>query len=86
MSLLIQIINLFEINYIGLSAIGIIIALISMYIAENIIGFAVVFTLFIGIGVYYSIYPVWVLYLSVMIVIAFIPFSNKFRLVKQWRI
>ena len=86
MSLLIQIINLIEINYIALTIIAIVIGLIAIYISENIMGFAVVFISFIAIGVYFSIYPVWSLYLSVMIIIAFIPFSNKFRLVKQWRI
>ena len=85
MSLLIQIINLIEIKYIALTTIAIIIGLIAMYISENIMGFAVTFVAFIATGVYFSLYPVWTLYLSVMIIIAFVPFTNKFRLVKQWR-
>ena len=86
MSLLIQIINLFEINYIGLSLIAIIIGVIVMLLVENIMAFAIVFLIFITIGDYYSIYPNWLLYFSIMIIITMIPFSNKFKLVKQWRI
>lgn len=85
MSILLEIIQGLEIPVIYYSLIVMVLSGIAIYLFKNIIGFAVVFITLTGLGIAFSLYPDWVLYFSIMIVITTMSLNQKFK-VSRWKI
>lgn len=85
MSLLIEIIDTLEIPVIYYSLITLVFSGIAIHFINNILGFVIIFISLIGIGIAISIYPDWVLYFSIFIVVATAKLNQKYK-VNTWKI